>query len=238
MKTVLHKANTRGHVNLGWLDSWHTFSFASYYDPTRIHFGALRVLNDDIVAPGRGFGKHPHDNMEIISILLEGALIHEDSTGSRQVIQQGDVQIMSAGTGVVHSEMNRNDDRPVKFLQIWVFPNKTDIDPRYDQKSFRDVDRHNKLTTIVSPLGEDQGVNINQEAWFSLGQLDKDTTLTYRINKENNGVYVFLLEGDVTINDIILNRRDGLGINKENQLTITANNQSELLLMEVPLNGY
>jgi quercetin 2,3-dioxygenase len=235
MKTVMHKAATRGHANHGWLDSWHTFSFAGYYDPARVHFGALRVLNDDTVAPGRGFGMHPHDNMEIVSIPLEGDLEHQDSIGNRQVIRQGDVQVMSAGTGVAHSEKNKNNDRPVKFLQIWVFPNTRDVEPRYDQKTFADAEKHNKLLTVVSPMGENSGVNLYQDAWFSLGKLDSGTTLTYELKIETNGVYAFLLEGDVTINEVVMNRRDGLGISEVKNLSITANGQAELLLMEVPM---
>lgn len=236
MKTVLHKASTRGHANHGWLDSWHTFSFAGYYDPSRIHFGALRVLNDDTVAPGMGFGKHPHDNMEIISIPLEGDLEHSDSMGNTTVIRQGDVQAMSAGTGVVHSEKNRNSDRPVKFLQIWVFPNKRNVSPRYDQKSFNEEEKKNQLLTVVSPLGSaDGGIEIQQDAWFSLARLDNGITLPYTVKKEGNGVYAFLLEGDVTINDVVLNRRDGLGISDETILSITANSAAELLLIDVPM---
>lgn len=235
MKTTLHKAATRGHANHGWLDSWHTFSFAGYYEPTRMHFGALRVLNDDTVAPGRGFGTHPHDNMEIISIPLEGDLEHQDSMGNKQVIRQGDVQVMSAGTGVAHSEKNRNEDRPVKFLQIWVFPNKSDVEPRYDQKTFSDAEKHNNLVTVVSPMGEKSGINIYQDAWFSLGKLESGLTLTYNIKGEGNGVYAFLLEGDVTINSVVMNRRDGLGIWDEKTLSITANSNAEILLMEVPM---
>lgn len=236
METILHKAATRGHADHGWLNSWHTFSFAGYYDPARIHFGALRVLNDDTVAAGMGFGKHPHDNMEIISIPLEGDLEHGDSMGNTTVIKQGDVQAMSAGTGVVHSEKNKNNDKPVKFLQIWVFPNQRNVQPRYDQKTFSEDEKKNRLLTIVSPLGTaDGGIQIHQDAWFSLGKLDNGTTLDYRVNKEGNGVYAFLLEGDVTINNVVLNRRDGLGISKETDLSIIANTDAELLLMEVPM---
>jgi redox-sensitive bicupin YhaK (pirin superfamily) len=235
MKTILHKAATRGHADHGWLTSWHTFSFAGYHDPERMHFGALRVLNDDSVAPGMGFGKHPHDNMEIISIPLEGDLEHGDNMGTKQVIKKGDVQIMSAGTGVVHSEKNANTDKPVKFLQIWVFPNKKNVAPRYEQKTFSDDDKKNKLATVVSPFGTNEGINIYQDAWFSLGHLDKGTTLTYNIKGDGNGVYAFLLEGDVKINEIVLNKRDGLGIWEEKTLTITADNDAELLLMEVPM---
>jgi redox-sensitive bicupin YhaK (pirin superfamily) len=236
MKTVLHKANTRGHANHGWLDSWHTFSFAGYHDPTRVHFGALRVLNDDTVAAGMGFGKHPHDNMEIISIPLDGDLEHQDDTGTHSVIKKGDVQVMSAGTGISHSEKNKNSDKQVKFLQIWVFPNKKNVAPRYDQKTFSDADKHNQLATVVSPVGStDGGVQIHQDAWFHLGVLDTSTQLTYNLKKETNGVYAFVLEGDVTINDIALNRRDGLGISETGQLKITADSPAEILLMEIPM---
>jgi quercetin 2,3-dioxygenase len=236
MQTVLHKAATRGHANHGWLDSWHTFSFASYHDPSRIHFGALRVLNDDTVAPGMGFGKHPHDNMEIISIPLEGDLEHGDNMGNQQVIRKGDVQIMSAGTGIIHSEKNKNSDQFVKFLQIWVFPNKRNVQPRYDQQTFSDEDKHNKLATVLSPIGtNDGGVQIHQDAWFSLGKLDKGTEFIYDLHKKENGVYAFALEGDVTINEIAMNRRDGLGISEVSQLAIKADSDAEILLMEVPM---
>jgi redox-sensitive bicupin YhaK (pirin superfamily) len=236
MKIVLHKANTRGHAEHGWLDSWHTFSFAGYYDPERMHFGALRVLNDDTVAPGMGFGKHPHDNMEIISIPLEGDLEHGDNMGNRTVIKQGDVQIMSAGTGVIHSEKNAHNDRQVKFLQIWVFPDKQNVKPRYDQKTFSTEEKHNRLLNVISPVGSGNGsVHIHQDAWFSLGKIDKGTTLSYTLNKEGNGVYAFLLQGDATINEIALNKRDGLGISEVTELSITADSDCELLLAEVPM---
>jgi redox-sensitive bicupin YhaK (pirin superfamily) len=236
MKSILHKANTRGHAQHGWLDSWHTFSFANYHNPERIHFGALRVLNDDSVAPGMGFGKHPHDNMEIISIPLEGDLEHSDNMGTNQVIKQGDVQIMSAGTGIVHSEKNKNSDKQVKFLQIWVFPKEKNVQPRYDQKTFSENDKHNKLLTVISPFSDKDGMHIHQDAWFSLGKLDKGVNLTYDVKKPGNGVYAFVLEGDATINDISLNRRDGLGLSDTNQLAIKADSATDILLMEVPMN--
>jgi redox-sensitive bicupin YhaK (pirin superfamily) len=237
-KTVLHKANTRGHADHGWLNSWHSFSFAGYYNPERIHFGALRVLNDDSVAPGMGFGKHPHDNMEIISIPLEGDLEHGDSMGNVAVIKQGDVQAMSAGTGVVHSEKNKNKDQQVKFLQIWVFPNKKNVQPRYDQKNFSEADKHNRLLTVVSPIGtNDGGVQIHQDAWFHLSNMDRDTQLNYSLKKQGNGVYVFVLEGDVTVNTISLNRRDGLGLSETDQLNITADSDAQILVMEVPMQA-
>lgn len=236
MKTILHKANTRGHANHGWLDSWHTFSFAGYYDPQRVHFGALRVLNDDTVAGGMGFGTHPHDNMEIISIPLSGELEHKDNMGNVQVIRQGDVQVMSAGTGIQHAEKNKNTDTPVKFFQIWVFPNKKNVQPRYAQENFPDEDKHNKLLTVVSPLGtNDGGVQVHQDAWFSLGKLDKNIKVNYDLKKKENGVYAFVIEGDVTVNGVKLNKRDGLGITETNTLEIVADNDAELLLMEVPV---
>lgn len=236
MKTILHKAATRGHASHGWLDSWHTFSFANYYDSARMHFGALRVLNDDTVAPGMGFEKHPHDNMEIISIPLQGDLEHQDSMGNKQVIRQDDVQIMSAGTGIAHSEKNASNTLPVKFLQIWIFPNKKNVQPRYDQKTFSDAEKQNKLVTIVSPIGEDEGVHIHQDAWVQLGNLKQNTTHSYNVKKEGNGVYFFLLEGEVAVNDIVLNRRDGLGVSEVETYTINANTDAQLLVMEVPLN--
>lgn len=237
MKTILHKANTRGHAEHGWLDSWHTFSFAGYYDPSRIHFGALRVLNDDTVAAGMGFGKHSHDNMEIISIPLEGDLEHGDSMGNVGVIKQGDVQVMSAGTGIAHSEKNKNHDKQVKFLQIWVFPNEKNVQPRYDQKTYNEADKHNKLLNVVSPFGTSNGgsVQIHQDAWFYLSKLDEGTTLNYELKKNGDGVYAFVLNGNVTINDVSLSRRDGLGISEADKLTIKADSNAEILLMEVPM---
>lgn len=236
MKHILHKANSRGHANHGWLNSYHTFSFAGYHDPQRIHFGTLRVLNDDTVAPGMGFGRHPHDNMEIISIPTFGDLEHSDSMGNKQVIRQGDVQVMSAGTGIQHSEMNKNKDKEVRFFQIWIFPDKKDITPRYDQKSFSEEQKHNTLLTIVSPIGtKDGGVQINQNAWFSLGKLDKDFSIDYILKNKQHGVYAFVIEGEVIINGEKLNRRDGLAISETEQLKIKAETDAELLLMEIPV---
>ncbi len=236
MKAILHKANTRGHASHGWLDSYHTFSFAGYHNPERIHFGALRVLNDDTVSGGMGFGTHPHDNMEIISIPTSGDLEHKDSMGNIQVISPGDVQVMSAGTGIQHGEKNKNAAEPVKFFQVWVFPNKKNVEPRYDQKNFSVAEKHNQLRTIVSPLGTaDSGVQIHQDAWFSLGRLDKDFSTAYNLKKKNNGVYAFVIEGDVTINGQPLNSRDGLGITETGTLDIKADSDAELLLMEVPM---
>jgi quercetin 2,3-dioxygenase len=238
MKTVLHKATTRGDANHGWLHSKHTFSFANYQDANRMNFGALRVLNDDYVAPGKGFGTHRHDNMEIISIPLEGDLEHRDSMGNIAVIKNGDIQVMSAGKGIMHSEFNKNGDKPVKFLQIWVFPNKQDVEPRYDQITLKVSDRHNKLQQIISPNQDDEGVWIHQNAWFHLGQFDKGFSTDYQLNDPANGVYAFILKGDVTVSETALNQRDGLGIWETEQISIVSNSQdAEVLLMEVPM-GY
>lgn len=235
MNTVLHKASTRGHANHGWLDTSHTFSFAHYYDPARMHFGALRVLNDDFVDGGKGFGTHPHDNMEIISIPLSGDLEHKDSMGNVAVIKQNDVQILSAGTGISHSEYNKNPDKKVNFLQIWVFPKVKNIKPRYDQISFKPEDRVNKLQQIVGPSKADDGVWINQDAWFHLGNLKKGFNTEYNIKQKENGVYAFVIEGDLTINGQALNKRDGFGVWDVEKLNLVANNDAHVLLMEVPM---
>ena len=232
--TVLHKAETRGNANHGWLNSYHTFSFANYYNPERMHFGVLRVLNDDTVSAGKGFGTHPHDNMEIISIPLEGDLEHKDSMGNTTVIRNGDVQVMSAGTGIYHSEYNKNSDKLVKFLQIWVFPNKKNVTPRYDQITLNLADRHNKLQQILSPNTDDEGVWIHQNAWFHLGALDKGFQTDYKIKGgKGNGVYAFVLSGEISIGDQKLGPRDGYGLWDTESFSIQADTNAELLLMEV-----
>jgi quercetin 2,3-dioxygenase len=235
VKTILHKADTRGHADHGWLNSMHTFSFANYYNPERIHFGALRVLNDDTVGAGMGFGTHPHDNMEIISIPLEGDLEHKDSMGNVSVIKYDDVQVMSAGTGIFHSEYNKNKDRKVKFLQIWVFPDTKNVTPRYDQITLEPNDRHNKLQQILSPDANDAGVWIHQNAWFHLGKFDKGISTEYKFKASGNGVYTFILSGDVTINNQQLNSRDGFGIWDIDKISIIADSNTEFLLMEIPM---
>lgn len=235
MNTVIHKAATRGNANHGWLNSYHTFSFANYRNAERMNFGVLRVLNDDTVAPGQGFGRHPHDNMEIISIPLAGDLEHQDSMGNTTVIKEGDIQVMSAGTGVFHSEYNKNAGKEVKFLQIWLFPNKRNVEPRYDQISLADNLKMNTLQQILSPNQKDQGVWIHQNAWFSMGVFNQITTVNYKLNDNNNGVYVFVLNGDVTVAGQPLNARDGMGIWNEKEFEITAQPNAKLLLMEVPM---
>lgn len=234
-KTVLHKADTRGIANIGWLKSFHTFSFSHYYDPTRMNFGALRVLNDDTVAAGMGFGKHPHDNMEIISIPLAGDLEHRDSMGNVAVIQHGDIQVMSAGTGIYHSEYNKNKDSEVKFLQIWVYPDKKNVTPRYDQVTLNVADRENKFQQILSPNPDDAGVWIHQQAWFHLAKFQAGTTQTYNFKKNGNGLYVFVLSGSLLADDQALDTRDGFGVWDADSVTFTATSEAEFLLMEVPM---
>lgn len=235
--TLLHKADTRGHANHGWLNSYHTFSFANYYNPERVHFGALRVLNDDTVAAGRGFGTHPHDNMEIISIPLDGDLEHKDSMGNTAVIRQNEIQVMSAGTGIYHSEFNKNTDKPVKFLQIWVFPNKNNVTPRYDQLALDVKDRHNKFQQILSPNPTDEGVWIHQNAWFSLGNFDNNAETIYTIKAKENGVYAFVIKGNVSINGQTLGPRDGFGSWNTETFTVKAlSDDTEVLLMDVPMS--
>ncbi len=234
--SILHKAETRGDANHGWLHSKHSFSFANYYNPERMHFGVLRVLNDDLVSGGMGFGTHPHDNMEIISIPLEGDLEHKDSMGNTTVIKKGDIQVMSAGTGVKHSEYNKNPDQTVSFLQIWIIPNKRNVTPRYDQVTLNEADRHNKLQQIVSPNQNEEGVWIHQDAWFHLGKFDKDSKTSYQLKKSGNGIYFFNLTGDVEVNGQLLNKRDGLGLWDTPEITISAKTDAEFLLMEVPMH--
>lgn len=233
--TVLHRASTRGSADHGWLNTHHTFSFANYYNPERMNFGALRVLNDDIVAGGKGFRTHPHENMEIVSIPLSGDLKHKDSMGNEQVIRQGDIQVMSAGSGIYHSEFNKNSEQDVKFLQIWLFPNRKDVAPRYDQISLNPADRVNKWQQILSPYSNDEGVWIHQNAWFHMTRLEQGKSLTYNLKNPSNGAYLFVLSGEVKIADKVLNTRDGFGIWDVDFLDLESSESSELLLMEVPM---
>lgn len=234
-QTVLHKADSRGLTDLGWLKSYHTFSFASYYNPERMNFGALRVLNDDIVAGGQGFGEHPHDNMEIISIPLKGDLKHRDSMNNVAEISDSDIQAMSAGTGIFHTEFNRNTDEEVKFLQIWVYPNQLNVEPRYAQLTLSKNDRHNRLQQVVSPNSNDDGIWIYQQAWFNLGRFDKGVFADYVLKGESSGVYAFIINGEVEINGQTLNSRDGFGIWEIEKLSVKALTDAEFLLMEVPM---
>jgi len=235
MKTILHKSETRGHANHGWLDTRHTFSFADYYNPQRVHFGMLRVLNDDRIAPGEGFGKHPHDNMEIITIPLYGDLEHKDSMGNHGVITTGEIQVMSAGTGIFHSEFNKNKDKEVGLLQIWVLPNKKNVTPRYDQITLADIQKPDEFYQILSPNPEDHGVWIYQNAWFHLGDLSEGWKGMYQLKDKKNGVYFFVIEGKVTVAGQELNRRDGLGVSEAESIEIATSAQTKLLVMEVPM---
>lgn len=233
---IIHKAETRGNADHGWLKSKHTFSFANYYNPDRMNFGVLRVLNDDVVAAGMGFGKHPHENMEIISIPLEGDLEHKDSMNNETLIKCGDIQVMSAGTGIYHSEYNKNKDKLVKFLQIWIFPNKKNVTPRYDQITLNLNDRHNKLQQILSPNMDDEGVWIYQNAWFFMGKFDNEFTTKYKTKNIENGVYIFILNGNLLINNNEVNMRDGIGFTNTENIEIKALSQdAEILIMEVPM---
>lgn len=233
---TLHKAETRGDANHGWLHSKHTFSFANYYDANRMHFGVLRVLNDDTVSAGMGFGTHSHNNMEIISIPLEGDLEHKDSMGNTTVIRKGDIQIMSAGTGIQHSEYNKNKDAEVKFLQIWIIPNKKNVTPRYDQITLNPIDRKNQLQQIISPNPEDAGIWIHQNAWFYLADFDTDFSLSYSIKSKENGLYIFILNGQIHINDLTIHTRDGLGIWDTDRIEINITANTSFLLIDLPMN--
>ena len=232
---VLHKANTRGVANHGWLQAKHTFSFANYFDETRMHFGVLRVLNDDIIAGGMGFGNHPHDNMEIITIPLAGEIEHKDSMGNTAVVSTGQVQVMSAGTGIQHSEYNHQKNIDLNLLQIWVFPNKRNVTPRYGQITLHLADRKNRFQQILSPDEKDEGVWIHQNAWFHLADFDQGMVATYQLKDHANGLYVFVIKGDIKVNHQQLNERDGYGVWEMDTVSFEATTDSSILLMEVPM---
>lgn len=235
MKTIVHPASERGFASRGWLKSYHSFSFSQYHDPEKMNFGLLRVLNDDFVEQGMGFGSHGHDNMEIVSIPLEGALKHNDSTGREAVIQSGDVQIMSAGTGMQHSEFNNSSSEAVKFLQIWVFPKQKDITPRYEQKSFTEEEKKNKFLTVVSPEENVDSIWINQDAWFSLTNLDAGEKLNYDLHARDNGAYIFVIEGHIEAANQDLKDRDALGVYEIDSVAISAKTNAKVLVIEVPM---
>jgi redox-sensitive bicupin YhaK (pirin superfamily) len=234
MKTSFYKADDRGHANHGWLESWHTFSFAQYYNPQRSHFGALRVLNDDYIAAGMGFGTHPHDNFEIVTIPLEGAVEHKDSMGNHGIIKRGDVQIMSAGSGIAHSEFNASKEELLKLFQIWVFPKERNIAPRYDQKTYPLEGRKNSWQVVVSPTHEG-AVWINQDAYFNLGHFDANSNVDYKMNTNGNGVFLMVVEGQAEVDGQVLNRRDAIGVWDVDSVTIKTSAETELLAIEIPM---
>jgi redox-sensitive bicupin YhaK (pirin superfamily) len=237
MNMIVHKAESRGKMFHGWLQSYHTFSFANYYNPDRMGFGTLRVINDDIIAPAMGFGTHPHKDMEIISIPISGALKHKDTLGNEYVIEKGEIQTMSAGYGIYHSEYNASEKEDANFLQIWVLPKILGIEPAYSQKEFKEIDRENNFQLIVSPDGRDNSVSINQDAFFSLTRMEKGTNLDYKCYLQGNGIYLFVIDGSVKVRGTVLNARDGLGIEGFENLTFEALDITEVLLMEVPMMG-
>ena len=236
MKTVLHKADTRGFFDYSWLQTYHTFSFGNYHDPERVHFGRLRVLNDDKVAPGQGFGTHPHDNMEIVTIVLSGELAHKDSAGHEKTIGENEVQIMSAGTGIKHSEYNYSDTQPVSLLQIWVFPDAKGYEPRYDQKWFDPEQRKNNLQLLVAPEGQDSALWLHQQTYFSRAEFTQDTSLDYSLQAQDFGLYVFMIKGRAEVAGQLLKARDGLGVWDTKSVTVNAEPDTDILFIQVPMH--
>ena len=236
MKTILHTAESRGAANHGWLNAKHSFSFASWYNPDRTNFGALRVLNDDIVSPGAGFGTHPHDNMEIITIPLSGAIAHKDSMGNSSIIKTGEIQVMSAGTGIQHSEFNPSKDEELRLFQIWIFPNKRNVVPRYDQFEMNVQAMKNNFLQLVSPNKEDEGTWIHQNAWIKIAEVDSNVEISYSLNSKENGVYFMLIDGEVTINNQLLKQKDYLGVWDTDKVILKANSQSKILAIEIPMD--
>ena len=236
MNTILHKASERGTADYGWLKPNYYFSFSQYHDPSKVHFGLLRVLNDDFIAGGGAFPKHPHENMEIVTIPFTGAIEHSDTTGGKGIIKAGDIQIMSAGKGILHSEANASKTEPITLFQVWIYPKVKDIDPRYDQRTFNINDRINKWQVVVSPLENDKALWINQDARFSLSKLEAGKTLDYANGFEGNGVYLVVINGTADVNGQILSKRDAIGISGTNTFSILAKEDSEILAIEVPMN--
>jgi len=236
MQKVIHRAETRGHFDHGWLNTWHSFSFADYYNPDRIQFGLLRVLNDDIVKPGMGFGTHPHNNMEIITIPLKGQLEHRDSMGNGSIIEAGEVQVMTAGSGITHSEFNPSKDTEVNLLQIWVFPRERNLTPRYDQKRFDTSKIKNEFLSVVTPDGADESLFIHQDAWFSLAETDEGKEMEYRMHSGNSGVYLFVIDGELEVDGDILKSRDGMGIYDASEFSVKSLQPAKFLVMEIPMN--
>ena len=234
MKKVIDRASSRGYFNHAWLKTHHTFSFANYYNPERIHFGALRVLNDDSVDPSMGFDTHPHKNMEVISIPLKGYLRHGDSVQNTKTITPGDIQVMSTGSGIYHSEYNDSKEEQLEFLQIWVFPRIENTKPEYNNFDIRPLLKPNELSLFISPNGETPA-SIKQDAWFSMGDFDTERTIEYCMHQEGNGAYLFVIEGEISVADEHLAKRDGIGIWDTKSFSIRATKGTKLLVMEVPM---
>ena len=235
MKTTLYPSNSRGKADHGWLHTRFSFSFSEYYDPARIHFGMLRVINDDIIDGGGGFPMHPHENMEIITIPMKGALRHTDSMGNTGLIGENEIQVMSAGTGILHAEFNDSKSEIVSLFQIWIFPEQENIKPRYDQKKFDLALFDNSIFTVVSPDGTGDSLMINQQAWLSLGRFEKETTVNYQLKRKGNGVFLLVIEGYVTVNNIKLEHRDALEISETDEFEMKIGSDSQLLLIDVPM---
>ncbi|WGD34386.1 pirin family protein [Olleya sp. YS] len=237
MKTIVHKATDRGYANHGWLQANHSFSFAQFYNPDKIQFGALRVLNDDVIAPSMGFSTHPHDNMEIITIPLKGTLKHKDSMGNKwQTIEAGEVQVMSAGSGLMHSEMNAKTDEYLSLFQIWILPNKQNVEPRYDQQFFKAQDRKGQLQTLVTSIdNQAEGLKIHQDAKISRIDLDEGTSFTYQSLSKKHGTYVMNITGEVSVENNVLESRDAIGVSNTTDFSIQSKTPSQLLFIEVPM---
>lgn len=235
MKTILHKSSERGKSNFGWLDSKHSFSFGRYFNPNKTNFGLLRVLNDDIIEPEMGFGTHAHDNMEIISIPIYGSLKHRDNQGHESIITDDEIQVMSAGSGIEHSEYNGSKDQNANFLQIWIFPDKQNVEPRYDQRKIRN-DIKNEFFQILSPNLKDEGVWIHQNAWMHIADFTKNETINYELKNKNNGVYVFIINGEINIESQVLGKRDAIGVWETSSFSISAKPNTRVLCIEIPMN--
>ena len=235
MNTIIHKSDSRGHINHGWLNTYHTFSFASYYNPERMSFGTLRVLNDDVVAPGTGFGTHPHENMEIITIPLSGVVEHKDSMGHVHNLTPDEIQVMSAGSGIFHSERNGSSKEEAALLQLWIIPEKMNIVPRYNQKRFKAEDRLNKIHKVVGPKEDAAPLWINQQAYIYLSEIEPGNTVNYKSEKGNNGTYIFVIDGEIKIEENELSARDGIGITEADEFSIKATDKSSLLILSVPM---
>jgi len=238
MKTIFHKADSRGYADHGWLKSHHSFSFAGYQNPERMNFGMLRVLNDDLVQPKMGFGTHPHQNMEIISIPLKGALSHKDSMGNKRAIEVGEVQAMSAGTGLTHSEFNDSKSEEVNFLQLWIIPEEMSVKPNYEQRKFSNEGKINQLQTVVAPKDKLEGdaLPISQQAYIYRASLDEGKNLDVNLKSKNNGIYIFVVEGEVDVENNELLRRDAIGISDSDKVSISSKSDSDLVIIEVPMN--